>query len=140
MRDIYDEEGELIHDELRLTKMGSFLRQASLDELLQLINVLKGDMSLVGPRPLMMQYLSRYTPEQAKRHNVKPGITGWAQVNGRNSIDWEKKFKLDVEYVNKQSFKFDLKILFMTFLRVLQRKGVSPDRHIIMEEFKGSLK
>ena len=94
-------------------------------------------MSLVGPRPLLMQYLSRYTPEQAKRHNVKPGITGWAQVNGRNAISWEQKFKLDVEYVEKQSFLFDLKILWLTFLKVIQRKGISAVGHVTMEEFKG---
>jgi len=137
MRDAFDQEGIPLPDELRLTKVGNFVRSASLDELLQLINVLKGDMSLVGPRPLLMQYLSRYSPEQAKRHNVKPGITGWAQVNGRNAISWEQKFKLDVEYVEKQSFTLDLKILWMTFLNVLQRKGISADGHVTMEEFKG---
>ena len=137
MRDAFDQEGIPLPDELRLTKVGNFVRSASLDELLQLINVLKGDMSLVGPRPLLMQYLSRYTPEQAKRHNVKPGITGWAQVNGRNAINWEQKFKLDIEYVEKQSFTLDLKILWMTFLNVLQRKGISADGHVTMEEFKG---
>ena len=137
MRDAFDLESIPLPDELRLTKVGSFVRSASLDELLQLINVLKGDMSLVGPRPLLMQYLPRYTPEQAKRHNVKPGITGWAQVNGRNAIGWEEKFKFDVEYVEKQSFTLDLKILFMTFLNVIQRKGISADGHVTMEEFKG---
>jgi lipopolysaccharide/colanic/teichoic acid biosynthesis glycosyltransferase len=108
-----------------------------LDELLQLVNVLKGDMSLIGPRPLLMQYLSRYTPEQAKRHNVKPGITGWAQVNGRNAISWEQKFKYDVEYVEKQSLILDIKILWMTFINVIQRKGISADGQATMEEFKG---
>lgn len=137
MRDVFNQEGIPLPDELRLTKVGSIVRSASLDELVQLINVLKGDMSLVGPRPLLMQYLSRYTPEQAKRHNVKPGITGWAQVNGRNAISWEQKFKLDIEYVEKQSFTLDLKILWMTFLNVLQRKDVSADGHVSMEEFKG---
>jgi undecaprenyl phosphate N,N'-diacetylbacillosamine 1-phosphate transferase len=137
MRDTFDQEGIPLPDELRLTKVGSIVRSASLDELLQLINVLKGDMSLVGPRPLLMQYLPRYSPEQAKRHNVKPGITGWAQVNGRNAISWEQKFKLDVEYVEKQSFTFDLTILLMTFLNVLQRKGISSKGHVTMEEFKG---
>ncbi len=137
MRDAFDKEGIPLPDELRLTKIGSIIRSASLDELLQLINVLKGDMSLVGPRPLLMQYLSRYSPEQAKRHNVKPGITGWAQVNGRNAISWEQKFKLDVEYVEKQSFVLDLKILWLTFLNVIQRKGISSDGHVTMEEFKG---
>ena len=137
MRDAFDQEGIPLPDELRLTKVGSIVRSASLDELLQLINVLKGDMSLIGPRPLLMQYLPRYSPEQAKRHNVKPGITGWAQVNGRNAISWEQKFKYDVDYVEKQSFTLDIKILWMTFLNVIQRKGISADGHVTMEEFKG---
>ena len=137
MRDAFDQEGIPLPDVLRLTKVGSIVRSASLDELLQLINVLKGDMSLVGPRPFLMQYLSRYSPEQARRHEVKPGITGWAQVNGRNAISWEQKFKLDVEYVEKQSFSLDLKILWMTLLNVIQRKDISADGHVTMEEFKG---
>ena len=137
MRDAFDNNGAPLPDDLRLTKVGSFVRSASLDELLQLINVLKGDMSLVGPRPLLMQYLPRYSPEQAKRHNAKPGITGWAQVNGRNAISWEEKFKLDVEYVEKQSLLLDMKILWMTFINVLQRKGINADGHVTMEEFKG---
>ncbi len=137
MRDAFDKDGIPLPDDVRLTKVGNIVRSASLDELLQLINVLKGDMSLVGPRPLLMQYLSRYSPEQAKRHNVKPGITGWAQVNGRNAISWEQKFKYDVEYVEKQSFILDVKILWMTFLNVIQRKGISADGHVTMEEFKG---
>jgi lipopolysaccharide/colanic/teichoic acid biosynthesis glycosyltransferase len=137
MRDAFDQEGIPLPDELRLTQVGRMIRSASLDELLQLINVLKGDMSLVGPRPLLMQYLSRYSPEQAKRHNVKPGITGWAQVNGRNAISWEQKFKYDVEYVKKQSLLLDIKILWMTFINVIQRKGISADGHVTMEEFKG---
>ena len=137
MRDAFDQDGVPLPDDVRLTKVGSFVRSASLDELLQLINVLKGDMSLVGPRPLLMQYLTRYNSEQAKRHNVKPGITGWAQVNGRNAISWEQKFKFDVEYVEKQSFDLDIKILWMTFLNVIQRKGISADGHVTMEEFKG---
>ena len=137
MRDTYDENGNPLADELRLTKVGKFVRSASIDELLQLINVLKGDMSLVGPRPLLMQYLERYTLVQARRHEVKPGITGWAQVNGRNALSWEKKFKLDVEYVENVSFSLDLKILWMTFLNVVQRKGISADGHATMEEFKG---
>ena len=106
MRDAYDGDGKPLPDEVRLTRVGRFVRSASLDELLQLVNVLKGDMSLVGPRPLLMQYLERYSEVQARRHEVKPGITGWAQVNGRNAIGWEEKFRLDVEYVNKQSFWF----------------------------------
>lgn len=137
MRDAFDSTGNPLPDEKRLTRIGQSVRSASLDELLQLINVLKGDMSLVGPRPLLMQYLSRYSPEQAKRHNVKPGITGWAQVNGRNAISWEQKFKYDVEYVEKQSILLDMKILWMTFINVLQRKGISADGHVTMEEFKG---
>ena len=137
MRDAYDENGNQLPDEVRLTKVGSIVRSASLDELLQLLNVIKGDMSLVGPRPLLIQYLTRYSPEQAKRHNVKPGITGWAQVNGRNAISWEQKFKYDIEYVNTQSFILDLKILWMTFINVIQRKGISADGHVTMEEFKG---
>jgi lipopolysaccharide/colanic/teichoic acid biosynthesis glycosyltransferase len=139
MRDAFDNEGIPLPDVLRLTRVGSIVRSASLDELLQLINVLKGDMSLVGPRPLLMQYLSRYNTEQAKRHNVKPGITGWAQVNGRNAISWEQKFRLDVEYVEKQSFALDCKILWMTFVNVIQRKGISADGHVTIEEFKGGL-
>jgi lipopolysaccharide/colanic/teichoic acid biosynthesis glycosyltransferase len=137
MRDAFDKDGVPLPDDVRLTKFGSMVRSASLDELLQLINVLKGDMSLVGPRPLLMQYLSRYNSEQAKRHKVKPGITGWAQVNGRNAISWEQKFKYDVEYVNKHSFGLDLKILWMTFVNVIQRKGISSNGHVTMEEFNG---
>ena len=136
MRDAFDSNGNPLPDEERLTKIGQFVRSISLDELLQLINVVKGDMSLVGPRPLLMQYLERYTFEQARRHEVKPGITGWAQVNGRNAISWEQKFRLDVQYVEKQSFALDLKILWMTFLNVIQRKGISADGHVTMEEFK----
>jgi undecaprenyl phosphate N,N'-diacetylbacillosamine 1-phosphate transferase len=138
MRDTYDENGNLLPDELRLTKVGKFVRSASIDELLQLINVLKGEMSLVGPRPLLMQYLERYSKEQARRHEVKPGITGWAQVNGRNAIGWEEKFRLDVEYVDMQSFWLDCRILWMTFLNVIQRKGISADDHVTMEEFMGT--
>ena len=137
MRDVFNQEGIPLPDAMRITRVGSIVRSVSLDELLQLINVLKGDMSLVGPRPLLMQYPTRYTPEQAKRHNVKPGITGWAQVNGRNAISWEQKFKLDIEYVEKQSFVLDLKILWMTFIYVIQRKDISADGHVTMEEFKG---
>ena len=137
MRDAFDDHADPLPDEIRLTKVGQWVRSASLDELLQLINVLKGDMSLVGPRPLLIQYLSRYTPEQSRRHEVKPGITGWAQVNGRNAISWEQKFKLDVEYIEKQSFILDIKILWMTFLNVIRRKGISADGHVTMEEFKG---
>ena len=138
MKDAFDEKGNPLPDEERLTNLGKIVRSTSVDELLQLINVLKGDMSLVGPRPLLMQYLDRYSTEQARRHEVKPGITGWAQVNGRNAISWEQKFKYDVEYVEKQSFNLDIKILWMTFLNVIQRKGISADGHVTIEEFKGS--
>jgi lipopolysaccharide/colanic/teichoic acid biosynthesis glycosyltransferase len=137
MKDAYDENGKPLPDEFRLTNVGKFVRSASIDELLQLINVLKGDMSLVGPRPLLMQYLPRYSKEQFRRHDVKPGITGWAQVNGRNAIGWEEKFRLDVEYVDMQSFWLDCKILWMTFLNVIQRKGISADGHATMGEFGG---
>ena len=138
MRDAYDEAGNPLPDEIRLTRVGQWVRSASLDELLQLVNVLKGDMSLVGPRPLLMAYLDRYTLEQARRHEVKPGITGWAQVNGRNAISWEEKFRFDVEYVEKQSFMLDIKIFWMTFINVIQRKGISANSHATMEEFTGS--
>lgn len=139
MRDAFDSTGNPLPDEERLTQIGQFIRSISLDELLQLINVVKGDMSLVGPRPLLMQYLNRYTLEQARRHEVKPGISGWAQVNGRNAISWEDKFKLDVVYVENVSFTLDMKILWMTFLNVIQRKGISADRNATMEEFRGSV-
>ncbi len=138
MRDAFDEKGEPLPDEVRLTKVGGFVRSASLDELLQLVNVLKGDMSLVGPRPLLMHYIPRYSLEQYRRHEVKPGITGWAQVNGRNAISWEEKFRLDVEYVDKQSFGMDCKILLMTFLKVVQSKDINSEGHVTMEEFKGT--
>ncbi len=137
MRDAYDDSGKPLSDELRLTRVGQWVRSASLDELLQLINVLNGEMSLVGPRPLLIQYLDRYTPEQARRHEVKPGITGWAQVNGRNAISWEEKFRYDVEYVEKISFGLDCKILFLTLLKVVQRKGINAEGHVTMEEFRG---
>jgi undecaprenyl phosphate N,N'-diacetylbacillosamine 1-phosphate transferase len=140
MRDEFDDNGVALPDEVRLTKVGGFIRSASLDELPQLVNVLKGDMSLVGPRPLLMHYLPRYSKEQARRHEVKPGITGWAQVNGRNAISWEEKFRFDVEYVNQQSFSLDVKILSMTILNVIQRKGISADGHVTMGEFIGSSK
>ena len=138
MRDAFDTNGNPLPDDERLTKIGQFVRSISLDELLQLINVAKGDMSLVGPRPLLMQYLTRYSKEQSRRHDVKPGITGWAQINGRNAISWEEKFRLDVEYVDKQSFGMDCKILLMTFLNVVQRKGISANGHVTIEEFRGS--
>ncbi len=137
MRDAFDSAGRPLPDEVRLTRVGRFVRSASLDELLQLVNVLKGEMSIIGPRPLLMQYLNRYSIDQARRHAVRPGITGWAQVNGRNAISWEEKFRLDVEYVDNQSFWLDCKILWMTFFNVIQRKGISADGHVTMGEFKG---
>lgn len=140
MRDAFDDAGNPLSDKCRITKVGLWVRSLSIDEILQLFNVLKGDMSLVGPRPLLMQYIERYSLHQAKRHEVKPGITGWAQVNGRNAISWEEKFKYDVEYVEMQSFMLDIKILCMTFINVIHRKGVSADGHVTMEEFKGSKK
>lgn len=124
-------------DEQRLTRLGRFLRSTSLDELPELFNVLKGDMSLVGPRPLLMEYLERYTPEQARRHEVKPGIAGWAQVNGRNAITWEEKFKLDVWYVDNWSLWLDVKILWLTLVKVLKREGISAQGHATMPEFMG---
>jgi len=132
--------GELAikNDAQRMTKMGSFLRRCSLDELPELWNVLRGEMSLVGPRPLLMGYLERYTPQEARRMEVKPGITGWAQVNGRNALSWEEKFKLDVWYVDHQSFWLDMKILGMTALQVLARKGISAEGCATMPEFLGS--
>lgn len=138
MTDARDDQGELLPDEQRMTKVGSFIRKTSIDELPQLINVLKGDLSLVGPRPLLMEYLPLYSEEQMKRHLVKPGITGWAQVNGRNAISWEAKFKLDVWYVENQSFKLDMYILYKTFINVLNRKDVSAKDHVTMEKFRGS--
>src|SRR5699024_11674895 len=133
-----DKNGELLPDELRLTKTGQLIRKLSLDELPQLFNVLKGDISLVGPRPLLMEYLSLYTERQARRHDVKPGITGCAQVNGRNAISWEDKFKLDVWYADHQSFWLDIKILFLTVLKVFQSEGINQDGQATMEKFKGS--
>jgi sugar transferase EpsL len=135
-----DEQGNPLSDEQRLTRLGRFLRSTSLDELPELFNVLKGDMSLVGPRPLLMQYLARYTPEQARRHEVKPGITGWAQVNGRNAITWEEKFALDVWYVDNRSFWLDMRILAMTVVKVFRREGISAAGEATMPEFMGILK
>lgn len=122
----------------RLTSFGKSLRKYSLDELPQLFNVIKGDLSLVGPRPLLMEYLDRYSPEQFRRHEVKPGMTGWAQVNGRNAIDWEEKFALDVWYVDNQSFFLDLKILWMTLSKVISSEGINRDHNTTMPEFKGT--
>lgn len=130
--------GELMPDAMRLTKFGNFLRSSSLDELPELWNVLKGEMSLVGPRPLLMEYLPLYTKEQARRHEVRPGITGWAQVNGRNAISWEDKFRLDVWYVDHHSLWVDLKILWLTLRKVLVRDGISAQGDVTMPKFKGT--
>jgi len=138
MTDACDAQGNLLPDAERLTPFGRFLRSASLDELPELLNVLKGDMSLVGPRPLLMQYLDRYTPEQMSRHEVKPGITGWAQVNGRNALTWEQKFALDVWYVDNRSLWLDVKIIALTAWKILKREGISQPGQATMEEFAGS--
>jgi sugar transferase EpsL len=137
MVDAFDQNGHLLPDEQRLTPLGRFLRSSSLDELPEVVNVLRGDMSLVGPRPLLVEYLERYTPEQARRHEVKPGITGWAQVNGRNALTWEEKFKLDVWYVDNWSLWLDFKILWLTCVAVLTRKGINAEGHATMPEFTG---
>lgn len=137
MTETRDVAGNLLPDADRLNRFGRFLRSSSLDELPELVNVLKGDMSLVGPRPLLMQYLDRYTPEQARRHDVKPGITGWAQVNGRNALTWDEKFRLDVWYVDHHSTWLDLRIMLLTAWRVVRREGIVQPGHATMEEFKG---
>lgn len=138
MNDSRDSDNKLLPDDQRLTAVGTFLRKYSLDELPQLINVLKGELSLVGPRPLLMQYLPLYTEEQAKRHLVKPGITGWAQVNGRNVISWEEKFELDVWYVNHQTLLLDIKILMLTMLKVIQSEGINQVEHVTVAPFTGT--
>ena len=138
MKDIKDKNGKLLSDEWRITKFGELLRKTSLDELPELWNVIKGEMSLVGPRALLMEYLERYTPDQARRHEVKPGITGWAQVNGRNVITWEEKFKLDVWYIDNMSFGLDIKILILTVIKVLKMEGISAKGHATMPVFSGS--
>lgn len=138
MRDALDAKGNPLPDSERLTKFGAFLRSTSLDELPGLWNVLKGDMSLVGPRPLLVEYLELYSPEQARRHEVRPGITGWAQVNGRNAISWEDKFKLDVWYVDNQSFLLDLRILLLTVKKVFVREGISAAGEATMSKFEGT--
>lgn len=137
MKNIRDVQGNMLADEFRLTKFGKFLRNSSLDEIPCLINVFLGQMTLVGPRPFLSKYRNLYSREQFRRHHVTPGITGWAQVNGRNAISWEEKFRLDLEYVERQSFWIDVKILWMTVLSVLNRKGISADGHATMGEFKG---
>ncbi|MFZ5829539.1 MAG: sugar transferase [Planctomycetota bacterium] len=138
MRDAVDAQGQPLPDEERITRFGQFLRRTSLDEMPELLNVLRGEMSLVGPRPLLMQYLERYTPEQMRRHEVRPGITGWAQINGRNAISWEEKFRLDVWYVDHWSLRLDIYILGVTLWKVLRREGISAADHATMPEFQGS--
>ncbi|MGA9211159.1 sugar transferase [Kaistella sp.] len=138
MRELFDENGNPLPDRDRVTKVGQFIRSASLDELPQLINVLIGDMSLVGPRPLLMKYLPLYSTEQNRRHEVKPGITGWAQVNGRNALSWDDKFALDVYYVNKISFLLDLKIIMLTFVKIIKKDGVNASIQTTMTPFKGN--
>lgn len=137
MRDATDEEGRQLPDNQRMTPFGSFLRSSSLDELPELWNVLKGDMSLVGPRPLLMEYLPLYTPEQYRRHDVRPGITGWAQINGRNSLSWEDKFKLDTWYVDNRTMILDIKIIFLTLKKVVVKEGISADGEATMSKFTG---
>ena len=137
MNDDKNESGELLPDSLRLTKVGRFIRKTSLDELPQLINVLKGDMSLVGPRPLLVEYLPLYNEQQKRRHEVKPGITGWAQVNGRNTISWQEKFDLDVWYVDHCSFGLDMKVLWLTILKVFKREGINQAGQATVEKFNG---
>ena len=138
MTDTKDKDGKLLSDEERLPRFGQLLRATSLDEIPEFFNILKGDMSLVGPRPLLVQYLERYNERQARRHGVRPGITGWAQVNGRNTISWEQKFEYDVEYVEKCSFLLDIKIIFMTIKKIFIREGISQEGNVTMEEFRGS--
>lgn len=138
MTDERDAEGNLLPDVDRLTKVGRFVRSTSIDELPQLINVLKGDMALIGPRPLLVQYLPLYSKEQARRHEVRPGITGWAQVNGRNAISWARKFELDVWYVDHSSFLLDSKIIFLTIKKVFAREGINSDVSVTMEVFNGN--
>jgi sugar transferase EpsL len=138
MKEARNAAGQSSRDSERLTSLGRFLRKSSLDEIPQLYNVIRGDISFVGPRPLLVEYLSRYTPEQARRHEAKPGITGWAQVNGRNAISWEEKFKLDVWYVEHQSFFLDMKILWLTIIIVLKKEGINADGSATMPEFMGS--
>ena len=139
MTDESDQNRVLLSDKDRLTKFGEFLRSTSLDELPGLWNVLKGDMSLVGPRPLLIEYLPLYSEKQSRRHEVKPGITGWAQVNGRNAISWDEKFDLDIWYVDNQSIWLDIKVLWMTAKKVIMRDGISQNNHVTMDKFKGSL-
>ena len=138
MNDKKDSKGQLLPDSIRLTPIGHFVRKTSLDEIPQLLNVIKGDMSLIGPRPLLVEYLPRYSSEQARRHEVRPGITGWAQINGRNAIGWDEKFRLDVWYVDNISFALDLRILLLTVKKVLYSDGISQEGQATMEKFKGN--
>lgn len=140
MKNSVDRSGVLLTDEERLTVVGKTIRRFSLDELPQLLNVIKGDLSFVGPRPLLMEYLTLYTKEQMRRHDVKPGITGWTQVNGRNALNWEDKFKLDLWYVDNRTFFLDMKILYLTVMKVLKREGISADGYATMPKFTGSAK
>lgn len=137
MTDAKDKNGNFLSDAERLPKFGKLLRATSLDEIPEFINVLKGDMSLIGPRPLLVEYLERYNDEEKRRHEVRPGITGWAQVNGRNAISWEEKFKYDVEYVDKLNFLLDMKIIFLTIKKIVVKEGISQEGNVTMEEFKG---
>lgn len=138
MTDERDENGELLPDEVRLTKFGKLLRSTSIDELPELFNILKGDMSVIGPRPLLVEYIPRYNEHQHRRHEVRPGLSGWAQVNGRNTVSWEDKFDMDVHYVDNYSFAMDVKILFMTVLNVLKKEGISSETSATMEVFMGT--
>jgi sugar transferase EpsL len=138
MRDQRDTRGNLLPDEGRITRLGAFLRRSSLDELPEFLNVLKGDMSVVGPRPLLVQYLERYTPEQARRHDILPGVTGWAQINGRNALTWEEKFALDVWYVDHWSFWLDIKIILLTIWKAIKGEGISQPGYATMPEFMGN--
>ena len=138
MTNARDAQGNLLSDKQRIARVGRLFRKTSLDELPELWNVIKGDMRLVGPRPLLIEYLNRYTPEQARRHEVKPGVTGWAQINGRNAITWEEKFKYDVWYVDNKCLWLDFKIIFMTIIKVIKREGISHPGQTTMEEFKGT--
>jgi len=138
MNDNKDFHGNLLKDEIRLTQVGKFVRKISLDEIPQLINVLKGEMSIIGPRPLLPEYLSLYNDEQKQRHDVKPGITGWAQVNGRNAISWQQKFNYDIYYVNNLSFLLDIKIIYLTFEKVFKQEGITAENSVSAEVFKGN--
>lgn len=137
MTDAKDKNGNLLSDAERLPRFGQLLRATSLDEIPEFLNVLKGEMSLIGPRPLLVEYLGRYNDQQKRRHEVRPGITGWAQINGRNAISWEEKFKYDVEYVDKLNFLLDIKIIFLTIKKIIVKEGISQEGNVTMEEFKG---